>query len=67
VPGTCTAIASATDQLFDSAVAAEFIPVVTSIARGKSYGVETIQVDNVPDVIRSRRHGDATFKAVVSA
>jgi len=51
--------------LFDAAVGLEKPPVIFSKVRGKAYTVETIQVDNVPDVIRSRRFNESTYKSVV--
>jgi len=36
---------------------------VFSKVRGKAYGIEHVQVDDVPDVIRSRRFNESTHKA----
>ena len=52
------------DAIFSQAVAADFPPVIYSKARGKAYTVETVQIDNVPDVIRSRRFNESTFRHV---
>lgn len=54
------AIATATDTLLGGALSAEFQPVIFSKVRGKAYGIESVQVDNVPDVIRSRRVNEST-------
>lgn len=61
---TCSNVANATKTLFDTAQAAEFTPVVYSPTRGKAFSIETIQVDNLYDVIRSRRYDKATLKEV---
>lgn len=52
---TRTNIASNTDVLFDTASAADFLPVVYSSKKRKAYSIEAVQVDDVPDVIRRRR------------
>lgn len=57
-----TAIANATNTLFSGAAAADFLPVIFSKVRGKAYGIESIQVDDVPDVMRSRRLNEAVNK-----
>jgi len=57
------AVADAANLMFTNAAANEFLPVIFSKSRGKAYGIESLTVDNVPDVIRSRRFNEATFKA----
>lgn len=59
-----TAIGGAVNALFVSATSAQFPPVIYSPTRGKAYTVETVQVDNVLDVIRSRRLNEATSKYI---
>lgn len=55
VTADAVVIADATDVLMGAAAAADFLPVVYGRTRGKVYSVESIQVDDVFDVIRSRR------------
>lgn len=57
-------VGAAMNSLVTNAIAAEFPPVIYSAVRGKAYTVETVQVDDVPDVIRSRRFNEATHKYV---
>jgi hypothetical protein len=47
--------ANATDTLHGTAAAADFIPVVYSKTRSKAFAIESLQVDDLFDVIRSRR------------
>lgn len=54
-----------TRTLFDGAVGVEKPPVVYSPRRGKAYTVETVQIDNVPDVIRSRRFNEKTYASII--
>ena len=51
---------AATANLAEGAITAQFIPVIFSNARQKGYGIEEIRVDDVPDVIRSRRYNEST-------
>jgi hypothetical protein len=60
VSATVDSIGTALNNLFTEATNAQFLPVITSERRGKAYTVERIQVDNVPDVIRSRRVNEST-------
>lgn len=53
---TLTDIADATKVLYDALNAAELLPVVYSPTTGKAWSVEHIHVDDVWDVIRSRRY-----------
>lgn len=48
-------IANATDTLMENAAIADFLPIVYGPARKKFYSVEKVQVDDLFDVIRSRR------------
>lgn len=59
------AVAAITRTLFNDAIAADFPPVIYSPTRGKAYTIETVQIDNVPDVIRSRRFNEATYKGII--
>lgn len=57
-------VGSAVAGMVNSAVNAQFPPVIFSKVRGKAYTVETVQMDDVPDVIRSRRFNEATHKYI---
>jgi hypothetical protein len=61
--GTVVDLAANLGSLFDTAIAGQFIPVIVSRARGKTYGIEQVKTDDVPDVIRSRRVNESTFNA----
>lgn len=50
------ALANATQTLYETCFTNDFIPVVYSPSVGRAYTVNAIQVDDVFDVIRSRRH-----------
>lgn len=50
------AIANATETLYSSLGTAELVPVVYSPTAQRAYSVTGIQVDDLFDVIRSRRH-----------
>lgn len=53
--GHLTDFADATQALYNGLVAADFIPVVYSPTTGHAWSVDEIHVDDVFDVIRSRR------------
>lgn len=63
---TMTSLANATDTLFASATANDYAPVVYSPTRRSAYGIEAVQVDDVPDVIRSRRLRETGARTIVS-
>lgn len=50
-----TAIADTAHTLYSAAAAADFLPVVYAKTRKKLFSVEKLQVDDLADVIRSRR------------
>jgi hypothetical protein len=52
---TLTDFADATQTLYNALVAAEFVPVVYSPTVGHAWSVDEIHVDDVFDVVRSRR------------
>jgi len=62
LPANVTTVGQSTDAFFQSVIALDFHPVIFSEVRGKAYAVEEVQVDDVPDIIRSRRFNEATFK-----
>jgi len=60
--GAVTALITSSDVLYSGLNASELVPVVYSKTRGKAYAVETIQVDDLYDVIRSRRYDKPTIR-----
>jgi hypothetical protein len=58
------AIANVSEDLFSAAAAADYIPVVWSRTRNKLFSVEYLQVDNIADVMRSRRPSTPTLREV---
>lgn len=54
--------ANATQSLYNALIAADFIPVVYSPTTGHAWSVDAIHVDDVFDVIRSRRFRTTTFR-----
>lgn len=61
-PDLCDTLGTATDALVAEAFSHEFLHGVTSKVAGSFLATETIQVDDVFDVIRSRRWKHATHK-----
>lgn len=59
---TCTAVADAVEECYDTCFAADQIPVVWSPTVKRAYAVTQIQVDNIWDVIRSRRYTTPTVR-----
>lgn len=57
-------VSSAFNTLVSNLAVQDFLAVVFSKTRQKAYSVEHIQVDNLWDVIRSRRYHAATHKAI---
>lgn len=55
-------VASAVNTMLQAASTADFRPVVMSTTRQKAYTVEMLQVDDLADVIRSRRFRPATYR-----
>lgn len=51
----CTALAGATQTLYNALRAADLIPVMYSPTTGSAWSVDSIHVDDIVDVIRSRR------------
>jgi hypothetical protein len=58
-------VANATASCFQVAQEGGFEPVVYSPTRGKAYTIEKLQVDDIPDVIRSRRFDLPTYKKII--
>lgn len=61
-PSNVDQVGGAVNTMFTGAIANDMHPVIYSKVRGKAYAVEHVQVDDVPDVIRSRRFNEATHK-----
>lgn len=55
-------VAGAVNTMYTGAAAADFIPVVYSPTKGRAYAIETVQVDNIFDVIRRRRWESTTYR-----
>lgn len=52
---TRTTVGAATDALIASASTNDFAPIVYSPTKRAAFGISAVQIDDVPDVIRSRR------------
>lgn len=68
--GSVDAAAGYTDTLYATLAAAELFPVVVStqtdkILAGSLLGVTSLQVDNIPDTIRRRRHSLSTYTKIL--
>jgi hypothetical protein len=59
---TCTALADAIELAYEACITAEIIPVVWSPTVKRAYAVTMLQVDNIFDVIRSRRYTTPTVR-----
>jgi hypothetical protein len=59
------AIANATHTLVTSAASNDFYLVVWSHTKNALLNVESVEVDNVPDVVRRRRFKAATYKKIL--
>jgi hypothetical protein len=55
-------LAGAENTLNTGAAAAEFMPVVYSPTAQRAYAIESVQVDNIFDVIRRRRFDSTTYR-----
>lgn len=62
-----TLFATATQTLFDAARASDFEPVVYSPQLGRAFPVLQLQVDDLFDVIRSRRYSRPTSRVLLPA
>jgi hypothetical protein len=63
VPAFCTLVSGAVKTLYDACVGAQFIPVMYSPTTGNAWSVKEIHVDDIFDVIRSRRYVTPTTRA----
>lgn len=61
---TCSDLADHVEECYATCFAAELVPVVWSPTVKRAYGVTSIQVDNIFDVIRSRRYVTPTIREV---
>jgi len=61
------AIAAAADTLVTGAASADFLLVVVSKTLSSALAVERVEVDDVTDVIRRRRHKKATYRSILPA
>lgn len=53
---------TATDALYTAAAGQDFLPVVYGPTRQKAYSIESVQVDDVVDVVRRRRWESPGYK-----
>ena len=60
-------LAQQADSLYSAAAAADFLPVVYGKARQKTYSIESVQVDDVVDIIRRRRWDAPVYKVRIPA
>lgn len=58
-------VAGATNTLVTSAASSDFYLVVYSKTKNALLNVESVEVDNVPDVVRRRRWKTATYKKIL--
>lgn len=63
--GSVDTTANAVNAMFTAALSVDFHPVIYSKVRGKAYAIETVQVDDVPDVMRSRRFNEKTYAKIL--
>lgn len=63
----CDSLAGGVDALVQSAAADDFVLVVWSPTHARAFAVESVTVDNVPDVIRRRRPAAATYRKTLPA
>lgn len=52
----CAAVANAVQTMYNACVAADLIPVMYSPTTGNCWSIEEIRVDDLVDVVRSRRY-----------
>lgn len=60
-------VAGSIHAIMQEASAADFLPIVYSKTRSKAFSIEAVQVDDLFDVIRSRRYDRALNKHVYDA
>lgn len=63
-PSVVDGIGTAANTLYSSAFSADLVPVVYSPTRQKAFSVEHVQVDDLADVMRSRRYDKPTHKSI---
>lgn len=59
----CTAWSNAVKTFYNLCTAAQFVPVMYSPTIGSAYSIDEIHVDDIVDVIRSRRYTTPTTRA----
>jgi hypothetical protein len=60
-------LANATDAFFTTCLNSDIVPVVYSPTVRRAYGIEAISVDDIPDVIRSRRPKQVQTRVVINS
>lgn len=64
VASVCTAVSDAVKTMYNACVAAGLIPVMYSPTTGSAWSVTEVHVDDIFDVIRSRRYITPTTRAI---
>lgn len=55
-PTTCTAVSLAVKNFYNACVAGQIVPVMYSPTTGSSWSIDAVHVDDIVDVVRSRRY-----------
>jgi hypothetical protein len=63
LPATCTQISDAVKTFYNACVTAQLVPVMYSPTTGSSWSIDAVHVDDIFDVIRSRRFIVPTTRA----
>lgn len=59
----CTAWSNAVKTFYNALTSAQFVPVMYSPTTGSAYSIDEVHVDDIVDVIRSRRYVTPTTRA----
>lgn len=60
----CTSTSAAVKTMYDALIGADLIPVVYSPTLGKAFSIDAVHVDDIVDVVRSRRYVTPITRAV---
>lgn len=61
--GACTSISQAVKTFYNGCVAADIIPVMYSPTEGSAWSIDAVHIDDIVDVVRSRRYQVALTRA----
>lgn len=64
-PTNADTIANATNTMFTSSTGADFHPVVVSTPLNSALGIDTVETDDVVDIIRRRRFKHTTYRKLL--